>query len=697
MRSFIGMLLAFLLIFAASGWSGTNQPENIKAVGVDDSRGEAVCGNHNPDPGNVITDSPGTQVGMTYYDYQTNGSTGHRVAVHDCGIHFAWMRSIDTWTGNRWVYYNFMDPQGNLGWVDGVAVSTVQGAGYTNIDVDDAGKALVAFHNAANLFVTLAEDDQCGGGNFTLYDVPDTYAGYLGFYWPYLAYDNGGRVHFVSTENQTGGQAFGHTFTTDYNNWPDLQLCNNGEDIQTVSPIVVASMVDDKVAIVYTRPRATGQTDNDVCFHESQDGSTWNYSNYTNITNYTANDSVRAYTDVDAVYDMDGDLHIIWSACGYLVGPTNAALLMHWSQATGTTMIASGWWASTPGVWNRTISKMSIGVDADNNLFAVWSQFDANDVSAGGYSNGELYMSYSEDGGGTWSTPVNITNSPSPGCTAGNCDSDHWASMWEFVDEYLHILYINDKDAGGIPQGEGSETDNPVLYYAYPNPLYTAPQYCRIGMWPYNPPVRVRPGGSFRYIGALLNTTNDPQTVDVWLMLNVPGIGRYGPIERFNNVPLGPNDTLIVRNIRQRVPGIAPLGTYDYIAFCGDYPDDVVDSFSFQFEVYTMGGPGDATGWDVSRWFDVNESTPSDFVLNGNYPNPFNARTNIRFELPVDSDVKLEVYNMLGQRVEILVDGTMTAGYHTVVWNAADYSSGIYFYKLTAGDRVFSRRMTLTK
>ena len=306
-----------------------------------------------------VLDSPGIQVGTSYYDYQANGSTGNRVAVHDCGIHFAWMNGVGAWTGNRWIYYNYMDPDGNLGWPGGTQVSVVQGAGYTTIDNDAAGKALIAFHSGANMIVTLAEDDACGSGNFTLYDVPNAYTGYLDFYWPYLTYDYGGRVHVVSTENATGGQVIGHTFTDDYNNWPALQLGNNGIDINTVSVMTTSSLVDNKVAIVYMRGSA--QTVNDVAYHESMDGITWNYADVNNITNYQQADSVRGYSDLDAVYDYNGNLHIIWGAQAYLVGPTNGALLMHWSEATGTDMIASGWWTSNCGVWNSTISKMSIG------------------------------------------------------------------------------------------------------------------------------------------------------------------------------------------------------------------------------------------------------------------------------------------------------------------------------------------------
>jgi hypothetical protein len=61
-----------------------------------------------------------------------------------------------------------------------------------------------------------------------------------------------------------------------------------------------------------------------------------------------------------------------------------------------------------------------------------------------------------------------MTQSPTPGCLPGECDSDHWSSLAERIESDIpHIIYINDKDAGGVPQGEGVVTDNPVMYLAY--------------------------------------------------------------------------------------------------------------------------------------------------------------------------------------------------------------------------------------
>ena len=91
------------------------------------------------------------------------------------------------------------------------------------------------------------------------------------------------------------------------------------------------------------------------------------------------------------------------------------------------------------------------------------------------------------------------------------------------------------------------------------------------------------------------------------------------------------------------------------------------------------------------------EVVPKEFSLEQNYPNPFNPSTSINFALPVSSQVVLTVYNSLGEKVSELVNEELNAGYHTINFNAENFSSGIYFYKVKAGDFVSVKKMLLLK
>ena len=78
------------------------------------------------------------------------------------------------------------------------------------------------------------------------------------------------------------------------------------------------------------------------------------------------------------------------------------------------------------------------------------------------------------------------------------------------------------------------------------------------------------------------------------------------------------------------------------------------------------------------------QNIPAEYSLDQNYPNPFNPVTTIKYGLPEDSRVTLEVFNVLGQVIAKLADEVQSAGFKSVVWNGADAASGIYFYKLGA-------------
>jgi hypothetical protein len=88
---------------------------------------------------------------------------------------------------------------------------------------------------------------------------------------------------------------------------------------------------------------------------------------------------------------------------------------------------------------------------------------------------------------------------------------------------------------------------------------------------------------------------------------------------------------------------------------------------------------------------------PKEYELSQNYPNPFNPSTTISFNIPVESNVNITVYNILGQKAAEIVDKNLKAGKHNVEWNAEEYSSGMYIYRMNAEAVRENRSRTMTK
>lgn len=146
-----------------------------------------------------------------------------------------------------------------------------------------------------------------------------------------------------------------------------------------------------------------------------------------------------------------------------------------------------------------------------------------------------------------------------------------------------------------------------------------------------------------------------------------------------------------------------PLDSSDYRIHLSTGPFTLYPGDSLNFRIGAVIGNGldklqeNADSLPVGVEHNESFSLLKNFSLFQNYPNPFNPITVIRYSLPKHSHVTLEIYNILGQKVATLVDGKQKAGYKTVRWNAGSFSSGIYFYRLQAGDFVETRKMMLLK
>jgi hypothetical protein len=91
------------------------------------------------------------------------------------------------------------------------------------------------------------------------------------------------------------------------------------------------------------------------------------------------------------------------------------------------------------------------------------------------------------------------------------------------------------------------------------------------------------------------------------------------------------------------------------------------------------------------------QGLPISVALFQNYPNPFNPSTTIRYALPIRAQVTLSVFNTLGQQVAVLVNENQEAGYHDVRFDGSGVASGVYFYRLRAGDYLSTRKFVILR
>ncbi|MEE9552942.1 MAG: T9SS type A sorting domain-containing protein [candidate division Zixibacteria bacterium] len=169
-----------------------------------------------------------------------------------------------------------------------------------------------------------------------------------------------------------------------------------------------------------------------------------------------------------------------------------------------------------------------------------------------------------------------------------------------------------------------------------------------------------------------------------WIMFNLP--------ETIDLVPGEPYRIVVTSS----QPSPSPDERYRWSGnHDSDYPGitDVYDEepfYDYAFITYGYDYRLDIEDTDI-------EILPTDFILSQNYPNPFNASTLIEYGLPNSSDVTIEIFDILGRKVETLIQGEQQAGYHQVTWDASEISSGMYFYRIQAGKYVETKKMLLLK
>jgi hypothetical protein len=137
---------------------------------------------------------------------------------------------------------------------------------------------------------------------------------------------------------------------------------------------------------------------------------------------------------------------------------------------------------------------------------------------------------------------------------------------------------------------------------------------------------------------------------------------------------------------------VAEIDEFVHVSGVTDVPKGIVFAACGGEGMYAFDFSGIVVGME-----DNFKSTPKNFTLFQNYPNPFNPTTTIEYDLPKASQVKIEIYNLLGKKIKTILDENKDAGNHKFVFNSNNLASGVYFFRIQAGKYSNSKKMILLR
>ena len=276
-------------------------------------------------------------------------------------------------------------------------------------------------------------------------------------------------------------------------------------------------------------------------------------------------------------------------------------------------------------------------------------------------------------------------------------------------DEFVEIVNVsaNEVDMTGWMLGDDEQID-----YTFPDGYKMAPGQITVLFGSVNHTDNANVVG---YNAEILQSTvlaadtvgNGIANGGEYVVLQAPGGGydtyaAYG--SKFHRGP-PKTDATIGIDFEMRVEIGAVAGNNNAVTRSPDGDTVAVDPFKEHLDVNDLRySPGTTVNGSLNLLGleDDFSSLPAEFRLKQNYPNPFNPETNIDFNLPVKSDISLEIYNVLGHRINTLVNKQVSAGSHRIKWDGRDFlgrtvSAGVYFYKLNAGEFTSTRKMMMVK
>ncbi|MBU0518606.1 T9SS type A sorting domain-containing protein, partial [bacterium] len=575
--------------------------------------------------------------------------------------HFVWMNGLESGAINRHIYYNAIDTEGIQLWPSiGTPVESSLKAGYTNVAEAINGIAFSAFHQQTTntrYHTAVGADFMPHQGAFLVYE-PDwlyetTPAGYmdLKIIWPRIQVSQDETFHLFCQHNPspdltasngvpkrqfyTAGTYNPLTYAVDFPPAPDTWTMVDYS--QTIAYDMDASPVSDRMAFAWT-----------YCLAEGYPGP--------DPLQYVATFS-QLDNDINVMIDDDGqDFHFENKFNLTQFNVPNPAWLPDTVLADMDTL--------------RAYTDMSVLIDYNDyvhiafttrSFFALegtsywhpsivwhWSEEFPGEFQAIHYAFDDWWWNYTDCGG--WNVKAqrpSLGVDPETGylyCSYQVYDCDTLAiSAGGYPSSDVFVSMSMD---GGLNWAEGINVTNTQT------PTSAPPGQCWSELYPT---MAEKVDGECHILYVLDRDAGSiVQTEGAWTLNEV----KYHsvPVDDIPSTPL--------------VPQWPDPGSYNIHVAHGSY----------------VGLPG-AGRYDQAYTFSLDQ----------NYPNPFNPTTNITFTLDEISDVTLKVYDLLGKEVATVTNGAYGTGQHTVTFDASNLASGVYIYKIEAGERSLARKMLIVK
>ena len=418
-------------------------------------------------------------IGGTTYDWQWNGPAYRALANSPDGIHaiFMYSASDQTTFPDRNMRYNYYDKTAQAwNWVDpdfmqsGVNVFTDR-CGFGNMDADPvSGVAMVSAHLGSPIHPDVARDMAPGAGIFEYASsagIADNYQ------WAYIGVDQNAGVH-ASMTTDVDAYALHYANVVDWPNWTTpvgITSPQPGPEFPTQN--VACSPVSDNICVTWEF--SAGAPDPGFYRISTDAGTSWENPEELAWPPAFGGDTSTSYhiTSLFPFYDSDDELHIVANVMPYVGGQGYIipAQLWHRCISTGPTWCHIHTAECDPANLGAAVGynamyacRMSMGEDADGDLFISWEQFDSANVEPGPPERlrADIFYSYSTDNGMTWAPGEKITD--------GGTVTHRFPCMLDQIDDTVMVSYLIDQHCGFYLYQEGPATNNPIVVQKWLNP-----------------------------------------------------------------------------------------------------------------------------------------------------------------------------------------------------------------------------------